>query len=125
MRSAPTSRGLSVAIGMPVLVPGSTTTGSKWKYRSTISRCAAVSEGTTLDSTTPLTWAENESPSKWRNCWNTSASSSEVRRASVEIRHSAIRFSPFQMPIWVWVLPTSTAKSIVSAARSPRQRRGR
>src|SRR3990170_6276039 len=38
MRSAPTSRGLSVRIGIPVRVPGSTTTGGKLKYGGTISR---------------------------------------------------------------------------------------
>ena len=31
MRSAPTSRGFSVRMEIPVRTPGSTTTGSKWK----------------------------------------------------------------------------------------------
>ena len=39
---------------MPVRVPGPTTTGSKWKYRSVMSRRACVVCGTTEEMATPV-----------------------------------------------------------------------
>ena len=54
-RSAPTSRGLSVATGTPVFVPGPTTTGGMGRYRDAISRIAAVTSGTTDATTSPVT----------------------------------------------------------------------
>ncbi len=62
MRSAPTSRGLSVSTGRPVFTPGSTMTGRKPKYFSVISRNAAVTRGTTDEITIPSTASSKEKP---------------------------------------------------------------
>ena len=54
MRSAPTSFGLSVSTGTPVLVPGSTmTVGTPAKYRSSITRISRSTAGTVLHRAIP------------------------------------------------------------------------
>src|SRR5882762_2839671 len=60
----------------------------------------------------PVTSREKERPTRARNCWKIRASSSAVRPGSVEVRHCATRLSLRKMPIWVWVLPVSTASSM-------------
>src|SRR3989304_3627040 len=86
MRSAPTSRGLSVRIGIPVRVPGSTTTGGKLKYRCTISRSAVVALGTTDAITTPVIWFVNDSPACSSSAPNPTAISSAARPGRLEGR---------------------------------------
>ena len=86
MRSAPTSRGFSVRIGMPVFTPASITTGRNPKYFSVISRRAAVTDGTTDEMAIPSTSSSKENPWKPRNSWIWRAYSSLVRRPLVWIR---------------------------------------
>src|SRR5262245_61377081 len=112
MRSAPTSRGLSVWIDRPVRVPGSTTTGGKLKYRLTMSRRAVVDVGTTDEMTTPVIWFENERPACSSRPPNRTASSSAVRSISVESRHCCWISAPRNTPSTVLVFPTFTASSI-------------
>src|SRR6478736_5885603 len=134
MRSAPTSRGFSVRIGIPVLTPGSMTTGLKPKYFSVISRNAAVALGTTEEMAMPSMSSSNENPWKPRNSWTCRACSSLVRCRLVEMRqwsrrprsHSPVLETRFRSaprpsssspnrPMTVCVLPTSMAKSIGTA----------
>src|SRR3954471_20510903 len=112
MRSAPTSRGLSVSTATPVLTPGSTTTGSKWKYRSTISRSAPVTGGTTEEMATPVMFLSKESPCCSRNPPNARASSSAVRSGWVDSRQCQASSWSRNTPTTIWVLPTSTASSM-------------
>src|SRR4029453_914507 len=111
MRSAPTSRGLSVWIDRPVRVPGSTTTAGKLKYRVTMSRSAVVDPGTTEEMTTPVISLENESPVWSRRPANSTASSSAVRSVSVDRRHWCSSSEPRNTPSTVFVFPTFTASS--------------
>src|SRR5215218_3306507 len=111
MRSAPTSRGLSVWIDRPVRVPGLTTTAGKLKYRVTMSRSAVVELGTTEEMTTPVIWLENESPVWSRSPANSTASSSAVRSVSVDRRHWCSSSEPRNTPSTVFVFPTFTASS--------------
>ena len=71
---------------MPVRTPGSTTSAGIEKYRSVSCRSSAVTRGTTDDTDTPVIASSNEKPWNPRNCWIISASSSEVRFASVAMR---------------------------------------
>ncbi len=111
IRSAPTSRGLSVWIDRPVRVPGSTTTAGKLKYRVTMSRSAVVEPGTTDEMTTPVISFENERPVWSRSPANSTASSSAVRSVSVDRRHWCSSSGPRNTPSTVFVFPTFTASS--------------
>ena len=81
-------------IANPVLVPGRTTTGAKWKYLRVISTSRSVMSGTTEDRTTPCTLREKDRFWKAMNPWNSSASSSAVRRESVAMRQCSTSSVP-------------------------------
>src|SRR4051794_16131504 len=68
---------------------------------------------------TPDTCASNEKPWKPRNCWNISASSSEVRSAAVAMRQWSTSSWSLKSPMTVWVLPQSMASSM-SALLQPK-----
>src|SRR3954452_9588559 len=68
---------------------------------------------------TPDTCASNEKPWKPRNCWNISASSSEVRSAAVAMRQWSTSSWSEKSPMTVWVLQKSMASSM-SALLRPR-----
>ncbi len=76
---------------MPVFTPGSTTTAWKPKYRTVISRTAAVMEGTDEQRATPLTSSSKLNPWNPRNSCTRRASSSEVRSAEVAMRQWSSR----------------------------------
>src|SRR6476660_2986743 len=61
---------------------------------------------------TPDTCASNEKPWKPRNCWNISASSSDVRSAAVAMRQWSTSSWSLKSPMTVWVLPQSMASSM-------------
>src|SRR3954462_7530751 len=61
---------------------------------------------------TPDTCASNEKPWKPRNCWNMSASSSEVRSDAVAMRQWSTSSWSLKSPMTVWVLPQSIANSM-------------
>ena len=110
MRSAPTSLGLSVRIGTPVFVPGSTiTTGISWKKDDNIGRNSCSTLGTVLQSTNPVISGCSSNRPR-----NVNAISSPVARACVVIRHDRTSSSPVNRPRTVFVFPTSTASSISS-----------
>src|SRR6059036_1364709 len=98
-------------------MPGSITSAGNPKYRSVISRSAAVTIGTPDEIETPVMFASNEKPWKPRNCWIISASSSDVRDATVAMRQWSASSAPSNSPMTVWVLPVSIASSIASALR--------
>src|SRR3954452_8466531 len=62
--------------------------------------------------TTPETCASNEKPWNPRNCWNMSASSSDVRSAAVAMRQWSTSSRSEKSPMTVWVLPQSMANSM-------------
>src|SRR3954454_15840794 len=97
---------------MPVRTPGSRTTAGKPKYRSTIVRSSAVTRGTPDEIATPVIESSKENPWKPRNCCTMSASSSEVRSASVAMRQWSTRSLPRNSPTTVCVFPASMASSI-------------
>src|SRR5919197_3605828 len=111
MRSAPASRGLSVRTEMPVRTPGSTTTGSKWKYSRVIWRMACVHGGTTEESATPVISFVNDSPSWPRNPANSKAISSAVRSGWVAMRQWWMSSRPRNTPRAVSEFPTFTTSS--------------
>src|SRR5215510_2122365 len=103
---------------MPVRTPLSSTSAGKPKYRSLISRRAAVTRGTPDAIASPVTCASNENPWNPRNCWNISASSSDVRSAAVAMRQWSTSSWPENSPMTVWVLPQSMVSSTRYLARS-------
>src|SRR5581483_1638329 len=108
---------------MPVRTPGSMTQGVTPKWRSDISRRAAVTLGTTEEMAIPVICSMGATPCQPMNCRKSRASSSEVRSATVTMRQWSTRSpsfgsgtsapSPAKRPIRVWVLPTSMASSTV------------
>src|SRR6478609_4406392 len=102
---------------MPVRTPGSSTSASKPKYRVVMARSAAVTLGTPEHTATPVTWSSKLKPWNPRNCWIISASSSDVRDATVAMRQWSARSAPSNRPMTVWVLPVSIASSMASALR--------
>src|SRR5215469_1687832 len=128
MRSAPTSDGLSHSTGIPVLMPGSTNSGLRWKYSSQTLRSVQSSGGTTDEIMMPLTSATSTLPMAKRLRKSTPYSST-VWVLMVATRQCATsrgaEFLPeipgmfiSYTPSTVLVLPTSRTNSI----RSPQQR---
>src|SRR6478609_4051117 len=113
MRSVPTSRGLSISTGMPVRTPGSTTRcATPANALPSISRHSWSTVGTVEQTAMPST-SSSAGPSSPRS---STAHSSEVRRASVATRQSALTSPLLTSPITVWLLPMSAARSATASA---------
>src|SRR5882757_7956708 len=112
MRSAPTSRGFSYRIGMPVLIPAPTTSAEppQWRLKNC---CKPNSVGGTTDEMMPASIICHEKPSISSKVLSNTAYSSEVRAATVWIRQCATSSPSRNTPSTVFVFPTSTAKSAV------------
>src|SRR5438105_4049902 len=112
MRSAPTSRGFSIRIGIPVLIPGPTTSAAPPQCRLK-KRCSPNTAGGTTDEMIPASIDFLGNSSRSSSVLSSTAYSSEVRPAIVWIRQCATSSPPANTPITVLVLPTSTASSAV------------
>src|SRR5665213_2297239 len=117
-RSAPTSLGLSVRMGRPVLTPGSMNNGLTLRKVSQTRRRVESSGGTT-DAMAMPSMAESDWLRIVKRFWSCDAISSVVCLYGVVMRQSASRAygSPSvagrKRPIEVFELPTSSASSIV------------
>ncbi len=111
IRSAPTSRGLSARMAMPVRTPGSSTTRGTWNHRLAIARSVAFRLGTVDEMAMPVTASARLRPSSSSSWVTMRACSSAVRSALVAMRQLATRASPSNRPMRVWVLPASRTRS--------------
>src|SRR6516225_8447764 len=145
MRSAPTSFGLSYRMGMPLLVPGpSTTQGTSENQRVAICRSSVVTWGTDELTAMPVTEGAMSRPSRSSSWVRSTACSSGVRVGTVERRQWCVRptgalgsrsvpipaptpcsmtgtesvSSPVYRPMTVSVLPTSMTRSTLVLQRS-------
>src|SRR4051794_7939745 len=100
---------------MPDRVPGSSTTVLTVNHRSVISRRAAVMLGTEEQIAMPVTASPASRSMRSRRLLTSSAYWSAVRSALVEMRQWWASSGPLYMPITVWVLPASMARSTASS----------
>src|SRR5204862_2786722 len=112
IRSAPTSRGFSYRIGMPLLIPAPTTSAGppQWRLKNC---CNPNSVGGTTDEMIPALIERHGKPSMSSSVLISTAYSSEVRSATVWIRQCAASSPSRNTPSTVFVFPTSTASSAV------------
>ena len=71
-----------------------------------------MTRGTPDEIATPVIAFSNENPWKPRNCCTMSASSSEVRSATVAMRQWSTSSASRKSPTTVWVFPASIVNSI-------------
>src|SRR4051812_39343094 len=101
---------------MPVLTPGPMTWSESARYRDPSSAHSCESCGTTDDTTAPLT-SSSESLRSASSPTRTVASSSAVASRTVAKRQCSTSSSSRNMPRWVCVLPTSTARSMEARSK--------
>ena len=109
-RSAPTSSGFSIRIGIPVLTPGPIVRHSASRYRSASSSNWLPSGGTTEETQTES--ISRRTSRRARRAGDPLGQLVAGRPERVWKRQCSTRRSPSKAPRWVWVLPTSTASSI-------------
>src|SRR3954454_11295803 len=98
---------------MPLRSPGPTTISVPPRYRSPTAWYSCTSCGTT-DETMAASTSSSVSPRRCSRPTSTVASSSAVDSRTVAKRQCSTSASPRNMPMCVWVLPTSTASSIAA-----------
>ena len=110
-RSAPSSWGVSMRIGIPVFSPGPTSAPLPVEVAlRSAARTRARASGTT-DDTIAASTSARVSARRPSSDATTVASSSAVAKRTVAKRQCSTSSSPRNMPRWVWVLPTSMASS--------------
>src|SRR3990172_6346488 len=115
MRSAPTSCGLSLRRGIPVRIPGPTTTGPTRKWALVNSSKTGWSGGTTEAMITPLT-AEGWIPTTSKRLLRRIPYSSAVPSRRVLTRQSCKSSRSRKSPRTILVLPMSIASNMVQGA---------
>ena len=112
MRSAPTSRGLSYLIAIPVLVPGPTMRGFTLKYRKHTRSKVGIIGGTTEEMMISLISFTSTFRS-WKNKFIINMPySSVVRTRSVEIRQCPTSSVLSYTPRTILVFPTSITNNM-------------
>src|SRR5690349_9470933 len=107
-------------IGMPVFSSGPTSAPDPPTYRRRTSSYSWVRVGTTQETTIASTSRSVLSRSR-SSPPSTTASSSAVAVREVWKRQCSSSSSPRKSPMWVWVLPTSTASSMAAILRCQAQ----